>query len=201
MNSLKKPHILLDFNLLLWIPKIDLSILNVREPKENKFIRVEEQRAFHELLEMKDRKEIKMGMPNMLPKEMIRRLNKYPVIKEKAISFLRERKLLSATIVMDGSELDEKENLALDTLYTTIEKDDECKHDDPAVYTLAAFVKPGVTHLATCDMNFIRAKAKEYMMGLAKNDALNDYIKFLRRNKELIVDLPSKILLDLKKKL
>lgn len=193
MSPFKKPYILLDFNLLLWMPNIDLSRYGIKEPKQDKFDRNKEQGAFNELFEMSMEKEIEMSVPNEFPKGIDGVFNKYPELKEKSLSFFRKRMLLSEIVVFVGSETEEKEGRGIDLLVYGGEKS-----DDPVIFILANYVTPGVTHLATCDIGFIR-KAESYRKGLTKDDELNNYIKFLRRNKYLIVDLPSKILRDLKK--
>jgi len=182
------------------MPDIDLGRYGVKEPKPDKFDRAEEQRAFDELYKMMTRKEIKMGISNIFPSKIVKRLRQYPELKEKVESFFHKRRLLREIIVMEGSEREEKENLALDILYTKVEQRHDRKHDDPALYILAKFVTPNVTHLATCDKKLINTKAGKYGKALTKDDELNNYIKFLRRNKDLIVDLPSVILQDLQGK-
>jgi hypothetical protein len=199
MSPSKKPYILLDFNLLLWMPDIDLRKYNIEEPKKHTFDRAEEQRAFGELYKMMMSKEIRMGMPNIFPTKLVEKLRQYPELKEKVESFFHKRRLLWEISVMEGSEREKKENIALDILNTKVEQCHDRKHDDPALYILAKFVTPDVTHLATCDIKFINTKAGEYGKALTKDNELNNYIKFLRRNKDLIVDLPSKILEDLRK--
>jgi hypothetical protein len=191
MSPSKKPYILLDFNLLLWMPDIDLSILKIKEPK--KFDRAEEQAAFLELLKMRTSIEIEISMSNELPTGILGAFKKYPEIKNKVESFFRNKMLLSEFVVFSGSETEEKVDRGIELLVDGGEKS-----DDPAIFILANYVTPGVTHLATCDIGFIR-KAESYRKGLTKDDRLNKYINFLRMNKDLMIDIPSKILEDLRK--
>jgi hypothetical protein len=197
MRYFRKPYVLLDFNLFKWIPDIDLSLTNTKEPSKDKFIRAEEQRAFQELLKMKSRKQIEMGMPNILPENMVRELDKGPGILEKAKSFFLDKMLLIEIVGMEGSEREEKAKRSSDILYLKVENDPNSEHDDPELYVLAMLVTPDVTHLATCDMNFIK-NSEKYKEALVNDNEVVKYIIVLRRNKELIVDLPSKILDNIK---
>ena len=191
MSPFENPYILLDFNLLLWMPDIQVPTTPTG------FDRAEEQQAFSELLDMRSRKEIEIGIPDKWPKSIVTQIQQKPEIKQKVASFFNKRISKSHTSITEGSDLEDMENRALEQILTTVPSNKN--HDDPAIFILADFIKPKVTHLATCDMGFIK-KIDTYDRGLLKDKEVEKYRKFRRRNKKLIVNLPSKILRGLKSK-
>ena len=180
----------MDFNLLLWMP----DILLPTKPKG--FDRTKEQQAFSELLDMRSRKEIDICIPYTLPESISTKFQRNPDIKVKVFSYFRGRISVSYTFVWEDSELDKLENRALDRILTTVPSKKD--HDDPAILILADFVKPNVTHLATCDVKFTK-KNDMYEQCLLKDEEVDRYRKLHRRNTKLMVNLPSKILRDIKK--
>lgn len=197
MNRFKKEHVLLDFNLLLWMPNIDLSKYNIKDPNKDKFNRGKEQQAFSELLEMRSKGEIEISVPDVWPKSFVNSLRQHPELKGQVASFYHNRISISHTVVFEGSEVEEFEERALDKIISNLPTTKK-KHDDPAMFVLADFVNPNITHLATCDTGFIE-KIELYDQSLLEDKEIENFRRFRRKNKKLIVNLPSEILKDLKK--
>ncbi|MEE8577787.1 MAG: hypothetical protein V3T31_11080, partial [candidate division Zixibacteria bacterium] len=187
MVRTKKPFVLIDANLLAWMP-------GLRDHCEtDKFVLDDEKQAFKELMGMKKQGRIVFAVSSLHfdPFRCSQRDN--PEVIKRVGEYFHENISLRRNFVISKSELD----LNADSAVTFLRGQE--KQDDPVVFVWVHFIDPSITHVASHDAA-LSGKFDGYEEKLGQHKELSEYWRLRKRGSQVFTGLPTQVLDDIKRK-